>query len=76
MRRVTNGIRNDRLQRLYKAALRQGWKPEVDGGGHVSLTRDGQRFTISTTSSGGSMGRHYENTRASARRAGLNVSEL
>jgi len=71
-----SGIRNDRLRRLYKTALRQGWQPEVDGRGHVLLTRGDQHFTISTTSSGGSMGHHYENTRASARRAGLDVSEL
>lgn len=76
MKRVTSGIRNDRLRRLYKAALKQGWVAEVDGKGHVVLRKNGERFTISTTSSGNSMGHHYENTRAQARRAGLDVSEL
>lgn len=76
MKRVISGIRNDRLRRLYKAALRQGWSPEMDGRGHVLLRKGDSRFTISTTTSGGSMGHHYENTRAAARRAGLDVSEL
>jgi hypothetical protein len=76
MKRVTSGIRNDRLRRLYKTALKQGWAPEIDGKGHVVLRKGDQRFSISTTSSGGSMGHHYENTRAAARRAGMDVSEL
>ncbi len=76
MKRVTSGIRNDRLRRLYKAALKQGWRAEVDGRGHVVMRKGGKRFSISTTTSGGSMGHHYENTRAQARRAGLDVSDL
>lgn len=76
-KRLTKGIRGDKMKRLHQAAIKQGWTSVIDGSGHVMLTSpEGLRFWISTTNNGGAMGRHYENTKAKARRAGLDVSEL
>ena len=74
-KRVTGGIRNDKIRKLYLEALRQGWTSEIDGAGHVKMTnpRTGNRFWISSTSDWGSNGRNYANARAKARRAGLEI---
>lgn len=74
-KRVAGGIRNDRLRDLYRLALKQGFEAVVDGRGHVQMVNPttGDKFVISTTAGGGSMGHAFENTRANARRAGLKV---
>ena len=72
MSSVKRGIRNDKLRKLFDTAVKQGWTAEVDGAGHVKLTdpRTLERFQISTTAGGH---RSYLNTRAQAKRAGLDV---
>lgn len=78
MKKLTKGIRSDKLKRLHESALAQGWESRIDGNGHLCITQPetGKRFWISTTNNGGAMGRHWENTKAKARRAGLDVSGL
>lgn len=75
-KRLTKGIRADKLRVMAAAAVEQGWTARVDGNGHLCLTSpDGSRFWISMTVRG-SMGRNYENTKAKARKAGLDVTNL
>lgn len=75
---MTSAIRSDKLRRLRDAAIAQGWTERTDGRGHVRLTSPGGVwFTITSSGTGARMsGRYYENTKAKARRAGLNVSGL
>lgn len=70
-------IRNERIRKLHAIAVARGWTSEVDGGGHVKVTdpATGEYFTISATATDGNK-RNYENTRAAARRAGLDVTNL
>lgn len=72
------GIRNDRMRKIVQAARKQGWDLVVDGRGHVRATnpQTGAWFIVSGTSNGAVMGHHYMNTRAAARRAGLDVTNL
>lgn len=71
------GIRNDRLRRLVREARRQGWHDEIDGRGHLRVVGpEGKAFTVSLTVNNSKMGHDYENCRADARRAGLDVSGL
>lgn len=72
------GVRNDRMRRILEAAVRDGWALALDGRGHVRVTnpRTKRWFILSGTSAGSPVGHHYENTRAAARRAGLNVRGL
>lgn len=76
-KRLGRGIRSDKLKRLHQAAIAQGWTSRIDGSGHVEMVSPtGGKFWISVTNNGGAMGRHYENTKAKARRAGLDVKGL
>lgn len=72
------GVRNDRMRRLIAAAVRQGCTWALDGRGHVRVTNPetGRWFVVSTTSAGSAIGHTYENTRAQARRAGVDVRGL
>lgn len=75
-RKLTSAIRADKLKRIHEAALRQGWTSSINGSGHVVMVGpNGGRFIISKTANDGA-GRRYENTKAEARRAGLDVSKL
>lgn len=72
---IGRGIRNDRFRALYARAVSEGWAPKPTGSGHVRLTGpSGSSFVISITSDGG--GRAFRNTRAQAKRAGLDVTGL
>lgn len=72
------GIRSERLRRLVEYAEEHGWETAYDGRGHVRVTNpdSGNTFWVSTTANDKAMGHHYENTKATARRAGLDVRGL
>lgn len=71
------GIRNRRIARLVEYAVDRGWRTTLDGRGHVRVVGpDGRFFAVSTTSNDSGFGHNYENTRAEARRAGLDVRGL
>lgn len=72
------GIRSERLRRLVKCAEEQGWTTVHDGRGHVRATNPdtGNTFWVSATANDKAMGHHYENTKATARRAGLDTRGL
>lgn len=76
-RSAAKGIRSERLRDLAVEAIRQGWAPRKSGGGHLRLERPGYApVTVSTTANDDAMGHHYQNAKAQARRAGVDVSTL
>lgn len=71
-------IRNERIRKIVEAAARQGWDVYYDGRGHVQVRHPSGngKFWVSASANDKAMGHHYENTKALARRAGLDVRGL
>lgn len=70
-------VRNKRIAKLLRRAQDLGWTATLDGRGHIKVTSpEGQSFWVSTTANDAKTGHHYENTKASARRAGLDTRGL
>jgi hypothetical protein len=75
-RGILAGIRNDRIRELVKRAAADGWEVGKTGSGHISIAKGKQRMILSTTSNDGRLGHNWGNVRATAKRAGLDVSGL
>lgn len=72
----TPAIRNKKIARLIERARERGWDVWLDGRGHVRARSQTGEFWVSTTANDKAMGHHYENAKASARRAGLDTKGL
>lgn len=75
VRGILRGIRSDRIKRLATRAQEQGWDVSLTGSGHLRLAKGDQVVVASTTAETGS-GHGWGNTRAAAKRAGIDVTGL
>jgi hypothetical protein len=76
VRGILAGIRNDRARELVKRAVASGFSASKTGSGHVALDKGSTRLIVSTTSNDGRMGHGWGNLRATAKRAGIDVTGL
>jgi len=73
---ILRGVRNDRIRTLAKRAHQSGWDVAMTGSGHIRLSHGAQTMILSTTAGDGRRGHSWGNTRAEAKRLGLDVSGL
>jgi len=72
VRRAIRSMKSDGLRAIVDAAIEQGWRASLDGGGHIRLTNpDGRRiFAVSATAYDGNV---VAQVRSQARREGLKL---
>jgi hypothetical protein len=75
-RNVARAFRGDKYRELFLRAVDQGWTYDHQANGHIRVFGpSGSSFSLSTTAIA-DRGHGYRNVRASAKRAGLDVSGL
>jgi hypothetical protein len=74
--RLIRGIRDDRTKVLARRAVAAGGSLSMTGSGHLAIDLGSQRIIVSTTQNGGRRGHSWGNVRATAKRAGIDVSGI
>jgi hypothetical protein len=75
---VRRAFRSGRVRQLFERAMEAGWSWRRTGGGHIIIDSPGQahHVSLSTTMSDRGLGRGWENTKAEAKRKGLDIAGL